>query len=315
MSLAFYSDQHVASVLDFSGVRAVLEQAFTDMALGKAAIFPRSRSDCGPTKLSAMGAIWQAQGVAGMKVYPTVGGQFSFLINLFDLSKNEPIGVFEAGEITRLRTASLATLVALRVVPRTARKLAVIGAGVQGRAIAESLIQQFAFEELCVVDPGFGQDVFRRWTPQLGVHCRLCEAQEAVTDADVVVTASRSKTPVFNGRWLKEGAFVAAVGTSLPNGREIDDASLARAGRVIVEWKPQSLAEAGEIVLGTASGALKAEKVVDLAELYRGENRWRASSQEIVIFKSVGVGLADIATAWLVANTPVTKPELLRTAG
>lgn len=299
MTVQFYDDARVASLLDYTSVRCVLEEAFTDLALGTAAIFPRTRSDCGAIKLSAMGAIWPARSVAGAKIYPTVDGQFSFLINLFNLKSNEPLAVLQANEVTRLRTAAIVNLVALRVVPRTASKLTVIGAGLQGKSVVDALVQNFQFSQVCVVDPGIQAPALEQWSSRLPVRPTLCNAEQAVRGADMVVTASRSKVPVFDGSWLKPGAFVAAIGTSLPNGRELDDSTLARSGRVIVEWKPQSLVEAGEVVLGRASGALNPEKIIDLSELYRDRRDWRATQDEVVVFKSVGVGLADVATAWL----------------
>ena len=119
-------------------------------------------------------------------------------------------------------------------------------------------------------------------------------------DADVVVTVTRSKQPLFDGRVLKPGAFVAGVGNSLPTGRELDDATLSRADRIVVEWKPQSCIEAGEIVLGKLSGAVDDTQIVDLEEIFSGKAPWRTSPQEIVVFKAVGVGLTDIAAASLV---------------
>jgi len=65
-----------------------------------------------------------------------------------------------------------------------------------------------------------------------------------------------------------------------------------------VEWKPQSLQEAGELVLWSASPSER-EKVVDLAELYAQPHPWRAQPQDIIVCKAVGVGLSDVACAYL----------------
>lgn len=299
MPIHFINDQQVAELLDYASVRHELQSAFKDLAAGQAAIFPRSRTDCDDIKLSAMGAIWQARGVAGIKAYPTVTGKFSFLINLFDLVKNAPLAVLEANEITRFRTAALTALVASHAAIRSSRKLALIGAGVQGQAIAKAVSEVFKLDQICIVDPVLRQIAAGPLASQYGVPVQICSAEEAVREADIIVTASRSKSPVFDGSWLKPGAFVSAVGTSLPNGRELDDATMQMAARVLVEWKPQSLVEAGEIVLSKAQGSLAERKILDLPELYRQEAAWRADDQEIVVFKSVGVGLADVATAWL----------------
>jgi len=103
---------------------------------------------------------------------------------------------------------------------------------------------------------------------------------------------------VFDGDWLAPGAFVSAVGTSTARNRELDDRTLARASRVVVEWAPQSIVEAGEIVLWNEGRDLA--KIIDLPELYRDERAWAAASGHgITVFKSVGVGLADVAAAVL----------------
>lgn len=90
--------------------------------------------------------------------------------------------------------------------------------------------------------------------------------------------------------WSKANAI------SQPNGRELDDEMLVRAGRGHVEWKPQGLIEAGELVFGTAWGALVGASIADLANPYSTRRTWRMSSQEIVVLK---FGLADVDAAWL----------------
>lgn len=297
MNIPFYSDRQVASALDFASTQQALDAAFADLAAGRAQILARKRVDCGDVKLSVMGGIWLARNLAGVKAYPTVNGQFSFTVNLYDLARNEPVAVLAGGELTRLRTAAIVALVASRAAQAQSRKLALVGAGVQGRSIAAALCALFPLEQVCVADPALRRGARVELPGATGMAATVCGVEEAVREADIVVTATRSKTPVFSGDWLKPGAFVAAIGTSLPNGRELDDLTLAQAAQVIVEWKEQSLVEAGEIVLGKQACALVDERITDLGELYRGERPWRNKASDVVVFKSVGVGLADVAAA------------------
>jgi ornithine cyclodeaminase len=88
----------------------------------------------------------------------------------------------------------------------------------------------------------------------------------------------------------------------LPSGTEIDQVSRARSDRVIVEWKPQSLVEAGEIVIGLADKSLDASQISDLPELLADDEPWRRTPEEIILFKAVGVGLSDLVAARLVVN-------------
>ena len=297
--LKFITDEQVTQVLSYATVGASIERAFEALAHGRAAIKARQRIDCGSVKLSSMGAIWLDVGLAAEKVYPTVDGQFGFLLNLFDTRTGKPLAVMPANEITRFRTPAL-TAMAVKKGSAGHNKLALFGAGFQGRAHFEALVQAVSFEQVDVVDLADVSSWCADMSQRYGLVVRQCSAEQAVTEADVVVTITRAKTPLFDGRWLKQGAFVAAVGTSLPSGRELDDHTLARAARIVVEWKPQSLVEAGEIVLGKAAGSVQDERLVDLPEIFSGRAPWRTTSQEVVVFKAVGVGLTDLAAAAVV---------------
>ena len=290
------TDQQIAACLTYAEVTERIAQAFEALCRGRAAIKARQRIDCGAVKLSSMGAVWLDAGLAGEKVYPTVEGRFGFVFNLFDLRDGQPLAVLDGAELTRVRTAAMTTLAVSRGAAAFG-KLALFGAGLQGRAHLEALLGALPFQRVDVVDPQDLGDWPRDASLQHGIALRQCSAAEAVADADVVVTITRSKTPVFDGALLKPGAFVAAVGTSLPTGRELDDTSLARAARVVVEWLPQSRAEAGEVVLGLQSGALDDARLTDLPSLIAGGSPWRRAAEEIVVFKSVGVGLTDLAAA------------------
>lgn len=302
MTIPFITDEQIRQKLSHEAVCRVLDEAFLDLSKDNASILARHRIDCQDVKLSTMGAIWKSRQLACVKNYTTINGQFSFLITVFDASSNTVAAVLEANELTRFRTAALTRLFASKTVKPTAKKLTLFGAGLQGKTQVQTLCEAFSFTEVAIVTP----HPDKAWCKQISeqYHCKVTIAspQEAVSDADLVVTATRSKTPVFDGTWLKSGATVIAMGTSLPNGRELDDATLTRAAYVAVEWHPQSLIEAGEIVLGMASGALQREKIVDLSELYQSQQPWRRTDDDIVVFKSVGVGLADLACASLIVE-------------
>ena len=292
--MKFFEDAQLGNVLDYESVMNALDEAYADLARGQAAILPRQRCAAGSAKFSSMGALWAARGVAATKSYTTVNGQFSFLINLFDTVANRSLAVMDAQEITRFRTAAQTAMVAARIKPARVGKVALLGAGLQGRAQIEALSARITFDELAIVDPHISQlpAMDLNGSPQT----RLCAAQEAVEGADIVITATRSQTPVLDGNWLKDDALVVAIGISSAGGRELDTRSLDRASRVIVEWKPQSMQEAGDVLFWLKDLPHQATKIVDLPELYAAQ--WPQATG-IQVFKSVGTGLADTATAWL----------------
>jgi ornithine cyclodeaminase len=99
---------------------------------------------------------------------------------------------------------------------------------------------------------------------------------------------------LFDGNWVQPGAFVAAVGSSKPVAREIDDTLIARAQCIAVEWLPAATAEAGEFVRA-APGLWSTKQVKELGELLLHPPR--RDPKDILLYKSVGIGLEDVALA------------------
>jgi len=277
-----FTDADVDRVLPGAGLEAELRAAFVDFAEGRAAQQLRMRTDAGGVKLSTLGAVLPALGVTGAKVYTTIAGEFSFLIVLFSSRTGRPIATFEANAITRWRTAAVSLLAARAAAPERPGSVVIFGTGVQGRAHEAALARAYPHAAMRVIGRGAASG----------------EVRDALRGAGVVVTATRSPVPLFDGAWVDRGAFVCAVGSSRPDTRELDDALLGRSARVIVEWREQSLREAGDLLLPPP--ALRERlSFAELGDILAGKTAARTGEDEIVIFKSVGVGLADIATAGL----------------
>lgn len=298
MAMQHVTDSMIDALVAPAQAQAALAEAFAAFGRGEAAVQARERTEAGSVKLSTLGAVIPGQGVAGAKVYTTIGGRFSFVILLFSATSGEPLASFDAAAITRLRTAACSVLAARHLARPESSVLALLGLGVQGRAHARQFAQAFQLDRICVYSPHLEPARVQALQAECGVPVQACSAAEAVAQADLVVTASRSREPLFDGRLLKPGSFVAAVGSSLPTTRELDDSALARASVVAVEWRPQSLQEAGDLVLADPA-ALQPDKVVELSALVLGHAPGRRSADEITIYKSVGIGLQDVALAGL----------------
>jgi len=273
------SDTDVERALEGADIEGALRAAFVDLALGRAAQQPRMRTDAGGVKLSTLGAVVPSQGVVGAKVYTTIAGRFDFVIVLFSTADGRPIATLEANAITRRRTAAVSLVAARAAALPDVSSIVVFGTGVQARAHADAFSRAYPGARLRLIG-----------------RADLAQAREALAGAQVVVTATRSPEPLFDGAWLAPGTFVAAVGSSRPDTRELDDAAFARCTCAIVEWQPQSLAEAGDL-LRLAPAVRNRLRVFDLGDVLAGHAAARTSREDIVIFKSVGVGIEDVAVA------------------
>ena len=115
-------------------------------------------------------------------------------------------------------------------------------------------------------------------------------AEEAVRDADVIVTATSAREPVLKGAWLKPGAHVTSVGWPGPQGRELDDEVMHNL--LVVDTRETVLKEAGDVLL---SGA---EIYAELGEVLVGEKP--VPRGVTTVFKSVGMAVEDIVAAQVV---------------
>lgn len=275
-----------------------MRMAFTDFGRGAAAMQARERTEAAGIKLSTLGAVIPGLGVTGAKVYTTIQGQFNFVILLFSTTTGAPLATMEANAITRLRTAATTVLAAERLAPRDAQTLFLCGVGVQGFAHACQFAKHYPLRRIQAFDPYAADEAFARLQNVCGVEVQRMPDTAAVKDAELVVTASRSVQPLFAGEQIAAGAFVAAIGSSLPHTRELDDVALSRAAHIVVEWKKQAVVEAGDLVL--ASPQLQvASKLVELGELMQGQEWTAPANGQISLYKAVGVGLEDIALAGL----------------
>ena len=292
------TDAMVEATVSAADARAVLADAFLSFGRQEAAMQARIRSEAGGVKLSTLGAVIPGQEVLGAKVYSTIKGQFSFVILLFSSVDGRALATFDAGAITRLRTAGCSVIAAQHLARPQSSTLAVFGSGPLGRAHAVQMAEAFPLRRVLLVSRSSDPALAVELEAACGVPTHMASTDEAAAEADIVVTASRAPSALFSGDLLKPGCFVAAVGSSLPNTRELDDRAMARAALVAVEWRDQSLREAGDLVLADPK-TLPAEKIVELGAVLAGKARGRTGDDEITIYKSVGVGLQDIALAGL----------------
>ena len=259
----------------------------------------RVRTVAGKTMLSTMGAVLPGAGIAGTKVYITVNGRFSFAIVLFSMEDGTPLAAIEGDEMTGLRTAAATAVAAEYLAPAKARTLAIIGTGVQARAHVSALCGVRNFSEILVAGVECQAQFAVEAEEKTGIPARAVEIAEAADSADVLLTATRSKTPLFSGELLKNGVFVAAIGASKPDVRELDDTAIRRASAIVVEWKRQAREEAGDLVM-CAPGTFEWSRVIELGDIVAGTTAYARHASDIVIYKAVGVGLEDVALAGLV---------------
>jgi len=202
--------------------------------------------------------------------------------------------VMDGTLITEMRTAAVSAAATKLLAPPNAKILAILGSGVQARSHVEALLLVRNFEEIRVWSRTTSRA--ERFAEEIGA--KAMPAEDTVRDADVVVTATNSKTPILKGSWLKPGCHVNAIGACRPDWRELDNDAMANV--VFVDSREAAMKESGDVILsGTKIYA-------ELGEALAGKVPSRAN--ETTIFKSLGMAVEDIAAALLVYRSVKTTP-------
>jgi ornithine cyclodeaminase/alanine dehydrogenase-like protein (mu-crystallin family) len=142
------------------------------------------------------------------------------------------------------------------------------------------------------------EEFARRMSERLGIEVvAVSEPRMAVEDLPIVVTATSSRQPVLTGQWLAHGAFLAAVGSNWLNKAEIDEDAIERAALVVCDDIACCQHEAGDFVPALREGKFDWSRAVNLADIVAGRHPGRARADDLVLFKSVGMALEDVAVA------------------
>jgi ornithine cyclodeaminase len=207
------------------------------------------------------------------------------VVALFDPKTGVPEAILDASAVTEIRTAAV-TAVATDVLARSdARVLAILGAGVQARAHLRALRALRDFEQVRAYARG----------RELEGATTCATAEEAVRGADVVVTATNSRTPVLRHDWLAPGAHLNAIGASMPSAHEIEPETFV-AATVFADSRESVYNEAGEYQLAQRLD-LGADVTAELGEVLLGEHPGRSGQEELTLFRSLGIAVEDLAAA------------------
>ena len=177
-------------------------------------------------------------------------------ILLFDPETGALMAVMDGRYITEARTAAVSAVSAKAMARPDARRLAILGTGVQARSHLEALVEVRALADVRVWSPqARSRDRFvADMAGKVAAPVRACaSAEEAVRGADIVVLVTSSPTPVVDDAWVAAGAHVISVGACRPDQREMAPALVAR-GRLVVDSRAAALVESGDVVQGIREG-------------------------------------------------------------
>ncbi len=219
---------------------------------------------------------------------------------LFSAETGELLAMMNASAITSIRTAAVSGVATDLLARDDAGKLAIIGAGVQARSHLAAMSAVRSIKRCRIASRQieharkFAEEMKRDYSFSIEP---VDSIEEALADADLIVTATSAVEPIVRREWISPGAHLNVVGACTPKTREVDSKTMA-ASTLFVDRRESTLNEAGDYLLALSDGAIAPDHIrAELGEVLVGKKPGRTSPEEITLFKSLGIGIEDLAAA------------------
>jgi ornithine cyclodeaminase/alanine dehydrogenase len=210
-----------------------------------------------------------------------------------------------------MRTGGASGVATKFLARRDSKVHALFGTGVQARTQASAVAAVASLERCLVhsIDPPEQQHVFAEWVGKVThVPTEVAgSARQAVEACDILTLATSATQPIVDGTWLRPGTHINSVGSHAPAVRELDSISVQRS-KVVCDLTAACQAEAGDLIIPVQSGEWTWERVHgELGQVVRGDVAGRESDKEITLFKSVGLAVQDMSSAYHVYQQALTQ--------
>ncbi|RKU35846.1 ornithine cyclodeaminase [Candidatus Poribacteria bacterium] len=298
MPMRILSAADVRDALPMSQAIEAMRYAYAQLSAGKAIAPPRQHisTDKGVTLI--MPAYLPERSDFGIKVVSVYDDNPSLklpritaTVLVLDPATGVPKAFMDGASLTAIRTGAGGGVAADLLARQDAKTVGLFGAGVQARAQLQAVraVRDITCVNLISRTQTSAQQLateISEWTDAPKVNL-VSTPQQVVENADIVLCATTSATPLFDGHALQSGTHITAVGTFVPEKREVDTTTIRRADRIVVDSREACLEEAGDLIIPNA------EIDAEIGEIVNGDKPGRQSDDEITFFKSVGVAVQD----------------------
>jgi ornithine cyclodeaminase/alanine dehydrogenase-like protein (mu-crystallin family) len=309
------SEEDVSSLLDMPAAVQQMEEAFAELARGRA-LTPNRFTVSIPQShgtIRLMPSVLLDSKASGYKVLTGTAGQRRagrsyFLVTLLDYEDGSVQCIMSASRLTQIRTGAVSALATKYLARKSSRSFGLVGAGVQGQGQVEAICSTMRPSHVLIYDHSKqkASKMADGARTAFGVDARAVDTVDEAVAADVVATSTTSTSPMLNVSNIAPGTHINAIGSNTPARKEIDP-GLLKVSKLIVDLRDQALQESGDLE-PIRRGELPMDTIYgELAEIVAGLKPGRTSETEVTIFKSVGIALQDIAIAKFLYERALAK--------
>ena len=298
----FLKDEDVAQCVTMDAMLEAIESMQRQYGDGQAHNMTRRKIIADSGMLSVMGGGLFHQGLLGVKTYTVVKGAYSFQVSLYDANTGELLLYTQANRLGQLRTGATTGVAVKHLANPGDATVGIIGTGGQAPTQLEALSKVRGIKKIKAYSrtQERREEFARRMTDTMGVKVSAATSNEdAVRDCDIVLCIAATMDPVVEADWLKDGSTLIGAGPTTWRAREVDEAVITRAGKLIVDSTEQAAIEAGDLCSAVDKGIIQWSKVHELRHVVSGAVTGRDSNDQVVYAKIMGTGVADVAAAKL----------------
>lgn len=298
----FLKDEDVAQCVTMDAMLEAIESMQRQYGDGQAHNMTRRKIIADSGMLSVMGGGLFHQGLLGVKTYTVVKGAYSFQVSLYDANTGELLLYTQANRLGQLRTGATTGVAVKHLANPEDATVGIIGTGGQAPTQLEALSKVRGIKKIKAYSrtQERREEFARRMADTMGVEVSAVTSNEdAVRDCDIVLCIAATMDPVVESDWLKDGSTLIGAGPTTWRAREVDEAVITRAGKLIVDSTEQAAIEAGDLCSAVDKGIIQWSKVHELRHVVSGAVTGRDSNDQVVYAKIMGTGVADVAAAKL----------------
>jgi ornithine cyclodeaminase/alanine dehydrogenase-like protein (mu-crystallin family) len=300
MPVLLLSEGDVRHLLTMEMALEAVEEALRKMALDEAQNIPRARVQTGHAMLHTMSAAANTLGILGYKAYSTSKKGAHFHVGLYEGKTGSLLALIQADYLGQVRTGAASGVATEYMARPDASEVGLFGSGKQARTQLLAVAKVRKLRRVQVYSPNDERRV--RFAAEMSklVSCEVepvPRPEMAAEDKDIVITATTSREPVFNGHWLAEGTHLNVIGSNFISKAEVDAVTVRRCDSIVVDSKDQARLEAGDFVQALEDGSVHWADIHELGQVIVGRYTGRAHPQDVTLFKSLGLALEDIAVA------------------
>ncbi len=299
------TESDVESLVGIGDAIDVVEEAFREWAAGRADNVPRRRARAPGIVLHSMCASAEYLGRSAWKQYTTTRSGARFLVGVYQNETGQLEALIEADRLGQLRTGAASGVAVKYLADADTASVGILGSGwqAQSQLAAVAGVRPIKSAKVYSRSAEKREQFAQHMSDELAIEVTAADTpRDAVANMPVVITATSSRAPVFDGNDIAIGAVVCAMGSNAMNRSEIDTTAVRRAGRVVCDSIEACQIEAGDFADAIASGEFDWRTAEELRDTVSGDQTGRSTDDEIVIFKSVGLALEDLALASLVVD-------------